>query len=325
MGDFVLEWKHNMLRKLFLLTLILLAGSVPPAAAQDDASWLVQQVNALRANVGVPGLSLNGQLSAAAVQHSTYMATTCDVSHTESSGSSPADRARANGYTGSRVGENIYGGSVAQASNAWNFWLNSGIHYQGMTSAMYNEVGIGIAPGPCGNYYTMVFGYRSDGSAPIVVATVDSGGGQSAAPAAGNAAVISAPVVQAPTQAPYVPPSTPTATIDTLTPSPTWTLTPTYTPSPTGTVDIPTATPLVLPTVPAEVAFVPSETATLADTSTPTLTPSPSQTPTPVPAMQPQKSESQSGMQPRDFIPFAVVGQFVLIGIAGFFYFRRSK
>ncbi len=77
-----------MLRKLFSLTclltgLALLAGSTPPAAAQDDVSWLLQQINALRASVGVPGFSLNAQLSAAATQHSAYMATTCDVSHTE--------------------------------------------------------------------------------------------------------------------------------------------------------------------------------------------------------------------------------------------------
>ncbi len=194
---------------------------------------------------------------------------------------------------------------------------------------MYNEVGIGVSSGPCGNYYTLDFGYRSDLAAPPAAAVpLDAGGGQSAAPVADSSGASSAAAAPPPTQAPYVPPPpsrTPTATIDTLTPSPTWTLTPTYTPSPTGTIDVPTSTPLVLPTVPALVGFAPSETMLPVETPTPTLTPSPTQSPTAVPTIQPQKSDPEKKMQTRDLIPFAVVGQIVLIGMAGFYYFRHSK
>jgi hypothetical protein len=310
-----------MKRLTFCIVWIALLCSVPPAHSQDEISWLLQQINTLRASVGVPAYSLNGQLSAAAQQHSTYMATTCDVSHTESNGSTPVDRARANGYTGSWVSENIYGGGMADATYAWNFWLNSPVHYQGMTSANMNEIGIGIASGECGHFYTLVFGSRSDVSVPLAAVqgpsapTTDTGVDQPAAAPA--------------TRAPYVPPPptlTPTPTINTLTPSATWTITPTYTPSPTGTQMPPTATPLILPTVPALDIY-------------PTALPMrPSDTPPPMtqvamviptystPAgiqIQPP-AEPKSTFNWRDLIPFALIGQIVLIAVAGFVYYRRT-
>jgi hypothetical protein len=290
----------------------LIAAGFPPAAhAQDDTTWLLDQINALRASVGVPGYALNAQLTAAATQHSEYMASTCDVSHTEANGSTPASRAAANGYAGSRVSENIYGGGKAQASNAWNFWLNSGIHYAGMVSSQANEIGIGIAHGSCGHFFTLNFGYRPDVTAtPAPVAQ----------PPVENAAQ-----AVPPTPVPYVPPPptrTPTPTIPTLTPSATWTITPTYTPSPTGTAAPPTETPLVLPTVPAlaQVAAVASSTPTQQDTAIPeSATPVP---PAPVAVALPPEHQ---GFQTRDLIPFALAGQIVLIGLAGLLYFRRSR
>ncbi len=296
---------------LWIVGSLIVEGLPPAARAQDDTTWLLDQINALRASVGVPGYALNAQLTAAATQHSEYMASTCDVSHTEANGSTPASRAAANGYAGSRVSENIYGGTNAQASNAWNFWLNSGIHYAGMVSSQANEIGIGIAHGSCGHYFTLDFGYRPDVTAPPAPV---------AQPPADNA-------VQAvpPTSVPYVPPPptrTPTATIPTLTPSATWTITPTHTPSPTGTVALPTETPLVLPTVPAlvQVAAVASPTPTQQDTAIPeSATPVP---PTPAAVALPPEHQ---GLQARDLIPFALAGQIVLIGLAGLLYFRRSR
>ncbi|MBI5957880.1 MAG: CAP domain-containing protein [Chloroflexi bacterium] len=298
----------------------LIPSPPPQAHAQDEVYWLLEQINSLRASLGLPGYSLNPQLSAAAIQHSQYMAAGCDVTHTENNGSTPASRAAANGYSGTNVSENIYAGSIARATDAWQFWIHSPVHYAGLTHGYVNEVGIGIAGGLCQSY-TLLFGHRDDVNAPPAPAAVP-------APSGANTGDAAAP---APTQRPYVPPPpthTPTPTILTLTPSVTWTITPSYTPSLTHTPPSPSATPLILPTVAAqEVALVASPT----DTPSPTLSPSPWPTEpppslTPVPTLRPIPASSREGdFEPRDLVPFALAGQIILIGLAGFIYFRRAR
>jgi len=298
----------------FLCVLILISlAAPPPARAQDEVSWLLGQINGLRASLGLPPYALNPQLSAAATQHSQVMAAGCVISHTESNGSTPVSRAQANGYTGNFVSENIYGGGIATAANAWNFWINSPVHYAGLTHGVVNEVGIGIASGLC-NTYTLLFGHRGDVTAPPAPA---------ANPGAGDA--------PPPAQRPYVPPPptrTPTPTIPTLTPSATWTLTPTYTPSATHTPLSPTPTPLLLPTVAA-----PGQSATptaVAQAALPTETPSPPPSPTmvpptPTPLVVNHPAAHEDGFEARDLVPFALAGQIVLITLVGIVYFRRQR
>ncbi len=297
------------------------AGPLPTAHAQDDVSWLLGQINNLRAGQGLPAYTLNAQLSAAATQQSQYLVETCNIVHTWPDGTSPQMRAAAQGYPGDHVIENIYAGTNATAADAWNFWLTSPVHYAGLINTVDNEIGIGTAHGGlCSHAYTLVFGRSGSGSAP-------------AAPPANPGDAVAAAGAPPPTQRPYVPPPptrTPTATIPTLTPSATWTLTPSYTPSLTFTAISPTATPLELPTIAAEVAVaaVASPTATAAP-PTPTVTPVPPTAtpipPTPAPVQRTAARSSGSGFEPRDLIPFALVGQIVLIGIAGFVYFRKTR
>jgi hypothetical protein len=308
-----------MARKLLSLLgvawLAALLFSPPPAAqAQDETTWLLDQINTLRAGLGLPPYALNASLSAAAAQHSQYMAAACDITHVESNGSTPQSRAAANGYGGTNVSENIYGGGIARASDAWDFWIHSPVHYAGLTSDYETEVGIGIAGGLC-NTYTLDFGHGGSAAAPAVA--VQPAAGQAAAP-------------PAPTR--YIPPAptfTPTPTILTLTPSATWTLTPTHTPSFTPTLPPPTltASPTVAetatPAAAAAVAFVssPTETPSLLP---PTFTPIPP-SPMPVITALPAARKESKGLEMRNLIPFALVGQIVLIGLAGFAYFRRSR
>ncbi len=307
-----------MARKLLSLVgavglVALLISPLPTVQAQDETTWLLGQINTLRAGLGLPPYALNAQLTAAATQHSQYMAVGCNITHVESNGSTPQSRAAANGYGGTNVSENIYGGSIARASDAWDFWIHSPVHYAGLTSDYENEVGIGIASGLC-NTYTLDFGHSGGASAPVVAA--QPAGGQAAAP-------------PAPTR--YVPPPptfTPTPTILTLTPSATWTLTPTHTPSAAPTLPPPTlaASPTVAATATptaAEVAFVPSATATPSPLP-PTFTPVPP-SPTPLITALPAAPKESTGFEVRDLIPYALVGQMVLIGLAGFAYFRRSR
>ena len=302
------------------LALMLWGAQTPSAQAQDEVTWLLTQINDLRASLGLPPYSLNAQLSAAATQHSQYMVSTCDVSHTEANGSTPTSRARAQGYTGSWISENIYMGQLARAQDAWNFWINSPIHYQGLTHTVINEVGIGVAYGDCGQGYTLLFGHRDNVSAPPAPpAANDEGNGESAPPP--------------PTQAPYVPPpptSTPTPTVPTITPSYTWTPTPVVSPSPTLTpTQTATATrsptPLVLPTVAesdAPQTFAPTAVAQL-----PTVSPfpSPSATDTPPPVSTGSPVSPGPASHAPDWLPMALLAGAVLLGMMGGLLLWRAR
>ncbi len=129
--------------------------------AQDIPSDLFARVNSLRTSQGLSSYSRNGSLNAAAQNHARWMVDTGQVSHTQSNGSSPRDRARAAGYSSTWVSENIYMGPIAGINDAWNFWLNSPIHYAGLTSPNYDQIGIGFANGPNGNAFVLVFGNSS--------------------------------------------------------------------------------------------------------------------------------------------------------------------
>jgi hypothetical protein len=145
----------NLMR--FLLLFIFVGMSLS-TQAQDD---LLSRINGLRASLGLPAYRTNGALAGAASQHARWMVDTSQVSHIQSDGSSPRDRARANGYTSAWVSENIYMGTSASIDSAWNFWVNSPIHYAGLTSPNYDEIGIGTASGAGGNAFVLVFGNSS--------------------------------------------------------------------------------------------------------------------------------------------------------------------
>ena len=298
-----------------LSAIIVLLGVLPQhARAQDDVTWLLNQINALRASLGLHAYSLNPQLSAAAQQHSQYMADTCDVSHTQANGSTATSRARANGYTGGWIGENIYSGQNARAQDAWNFWTNSGIHYQGLTHKIVNEIGIGVAYGGCGQGFTLVFGHRDDVSAPPAVPSGDGG----------------APVDEPAPQA-YIPPpptNTPTPTIPTLTPSATWTLTPTHTATaagrPTRAATL-TPTPLVLPTVPAVDAPASATPAAVARVPSASATPIPPPVTPTLARATPDVPGQAGGRDLPGWVPFGLVGAALVLGAAGVAVLLRAR
>ncbi|WP_379143468.1 CAP domain-containing protein [Paracoccus pacificus] len=82
---------------------------------------VLQQVNGLRANVGLAPLTPNPQLDAAALAQSRDMSAQNRAWHFGSDGSSPLDRIQRSGYTGRLIGENIsetYENDIATL-NAW--------------------------------------------------------------------------------------------------------------------------------------------------------------------------------------------------------------
>ncbi len=128
------------------------------ARAQGEAGDLLGRINNLRASLGLPGYTLSGTLSAAAQSQAQWIVETGVVSHTRPDGSTPRLRAQAAGYPTTEVSENIYAGTNATIGDAWNFWINSRIHYAGLTNARYKEVGIGVARSAWGTAYVLVFG-----------------------------------------------------------------------------------------------------------------------------------------------------------------------
>lgn len=148
------------------LLYLTLAGAARPAAAAPpgqsaDPYYLINLVNGVRAEYGLPPYQINPQLMAAAQAHSEWAASVGTHSHTGLGGSTPTHRAIAAGYGGGqsvRVSENIYWGSSATADSAVVWWRNSPIHFRGMTSTNYVEIGAGIAYGAGGGFFTLNFG-----------------------------------------------------------------------------------------------------------------------------------------------------------------------
>lgn len=163
----------------FLVVLVLIAS---PVQGQDVVSDLLGRINALRGSLGLPGYSLNGALAAAAMNQASWMAATGQISHTQSDGSTPSSRAAAAGYPSSAVSENIYMGTSATVDSAWQWWLNSPIHYRGITNAQYTEVGIGSAAGANGTAYVLVFGNPAGWGAVSIRRTTSGGDSAAAAP-----------------------------------------------------------------------------------------------------------------------------------------------
>ncbi len=150
-------------RLLLFLALVIL--EISSAAAQDTQSVLLARINSLRRSRGLPAYSISAALNAAANNHARWMARTGKVSHQQDDGTGPRTRARNAGYSSSWVSENIYRGLQASALDAWNWWLGSPIHYAGITSPNYDNVGVGSASGEFGTAYVLVFG-NSLGRAP---------------------------------------------------------------------------------------------------------------------------------------------------------------
>jgi hypothetical protein len=179
----------NIKRLLLIIFSLLLTAVVYPAQAQNVSGDLLGRINGLRGELGLPGYTLNGILSAAAQNQAEWMVTSGQVSHTQPDGSTPSSRATRLGYPSSAVSENIYMGTNATASVAWNWWLNSPIHYRGITNAAYTQVGVGTAIGEAGQAFVLVFGNPNGwGAAPARPAPPASNNGGSSASSGGAAA-----------------------------------------------------------------------------------------------------------------------------------------
>ncbi len=304
------------MRKLTVLLILVglaatLMAAVRPAYADDDVGWLLGQINGLRAANGLGPLTLNPQLMNSATQHSQYLATNpWTHPHIEANGSTPQSRIAAAGFTGAPIGENVYGGGLATAAIAFNWWVASPIHLQGMIHPAFGQIGIGVATGPYGKFFTTDFGGGGAAAAPPTSVPANPQAPQNSQPAATQ---------PKPTRRPFSPVPTVTPSI-TWTPSPTFTALPSRTPTATGTLEPPTPTAIVLEVSPqpgAQVLMI--ATFTALPSATP-LSPSLTSTTQPIAAsvasLSPKaETSSSTASDPiRALIPFAIGLQVLILG-----------
>jgi uncharacterized protein YkwD len=169
-----------------LVTALALAGPIASAGACKGAglgpsqlsaaqaqSTIICLMNQRRKHFHAPKLHGNGQLAAAAAEHSSSMNQENYFSHDSSSDGDPVSRITSTGYmshaTSWGVGENLVwgNGSLATPQQAVASWMNSPEHRTIMLSRSFREVGIGFVVGsPTGGdegnsaIYTADFGFR---------------------------------------------------------------------------------------------------------------------------------------------------------------------
>lgn len=136
---------------------------------QAVSKALLVQVNTARSKSRLCGrqrfgaarpLAWNAGLGAAAQSHSKAMAYGNYFAHRDPDGDTPADRARAAGFRGRQIGENIAAGQ-GSPSKAMAGWLTSPGHCANLMNPMFTQVGAGYATDSRsdeGVYWTMLFG-----------------------------------------------------------------------------------------------------------------------------------------------------------------------
>lgn len=161
-------------------TITINAANTPPPA--DNVQALLTLVNQARAQgqtcggealPPAPALTLNAQLNQAAQLHSEDMGNNGYFSHTGLDGSSVGDRAAAQGYQGTFVGENIAAGQQTP-QDVMASWLSSTGHCRNIMNADYTELGIGVAQvegSPFGIYWTQVFARPDNAVTPVLTVT----------------------------------------------------------------------------------------------------------------------------------------------------------
>jgi uncharacterized protein YkwD len=139
----------------------------PPVGceASTDADFeavVLKHINDERARYGLAPLSLQYQLTAAAVVHTLDMACKNFFSHTGSDGSSPFDRIKTQGYVYFYAGENLFAGNGVynDPGQAVSAWMKSPGHRANILKPEFTEAGISYTYNPnstYGGYFAIVF------------------------------------------------------------------------------------------------------------------------------------------------------------------------
>ena len=117
---------------------------------------MIALVNAERADAGCAPLVHDEGLATVARAHSADMRDRGYFDHTNPDGLDPFDRAEAAGQTNARA-ENIASGQ-ADPAEVMDAWMNSTGHRANILNCSLRTLGIGVAEGPGGPWWTQLFG-----------------------------------------------------------------------------------------------------------------------------------------------------------------------
>ncbi|GAA3506243.1 CAP domain-containing protein [Streptomyces prasinosporus] len=134
------------------------ASPLTPDGLDRAAAEVVGLTNRERTRAGLPPLSRDPLLAAAAQAHSADMVARDFYSHTAPDGSRPWDRAAAAGSARRTIGENIACGRRSPAEVVRG-WMNSPGHRANILEPDFTHIGVGFAGGGrAGTYWTQLFG-----------------------------------------------------------------------------------------------------------------------------------------------------------------------
>jgi uncharacterized protein YkwD len=153
----------------FLSCLFLFCG----IAYADFESEVIDLVNVERAAEGLPPLTYDANLAAAARGHSEDMGLNNYFSHTNLEGHGACDRMTDAGYNWNYCGENIAAGQPTPES-VIDTWMASPGHRANILNPNFCDIGVGyayVASSTFGHYWTQNFGRRQNLSTCPEVAT----------------------------------------------------------------------------------------------------------------------------------------------------------
>jgi uncharacterized protein YkwD len=133
----------------------------PPASTPTAGLTALEQealdlINAERAAVGAPPLTIDPAAQAAAVAHSEDMLARGFFDHTNPDGQDAGDRLAAAGASSSGWAENIAMGQDT-AQSVVEGWMNSPGHRDNILNPSYTLTGLAAVTGGDGPYWTQVF------------------------------------------------------------------------------------------------------------------------------------------------------------------------
>ena len=132
-----------------------MAASAGGSSADPEADVLAL-VNAARAEVGCAPLAQDEGLATVARAHSADMRDRAFFDHVNPDGLDPFERAEAAGQTNARA-ENIAYGEPDPAA-VMTAWLDSPGHRANILDCGLRALGVGVAEGPAGPWWTQLFG-----------------------------------------------------------------------------------------------------------------------------------------------------------------------
>ncbi len=134
------------------------AAAAAPAKNLSAEDLAIRLTNLQRAQHGCPALHLNVRLRTAAREHSQDMHVRNYFDHNTPDGRTPWDRIKADGYSQPGAENIAMGYATAQA--VVTGWMNSAGHRANILNCSLKAVGIGVAYGSGGPWWTQDFGFR---------------------------------------------------------------------------------------------------------------------------------------------------------------------